>query len=145
MVLGMRKSKPNPPKEVLYGSERSPLFWLLYEHYASLDERWRTNRADWRAVCAWAVSEKAWNRNGAAPSVGTAQKTWYRVKQQKRREAEAQAQIHRKSAARTPRHNTASQVVTPDSTETRTSEPGATQQLGDLWRLIERRSGRYDK
>ena len=72
----MRKAKTPPkkadlPDAVLLGQERSRLFWLLYDHHAVLEERWRGRRTDWRAVCAWAIAESSMNAKGE-PRVPTA-------------------------------------------------------------------------
>lgn len=89
----MHKGKFTPiPNEVLYGSERSLLFWMLYAHHAKLSEQWKTNRVDWSAVCKWAVENESWDRNGSPPSPNTAKKTWERVCLKKRREAETRSQ-----------------------------------------------------
>ena len=75
--------------------ERSWLFWLLYRHHDALAERWRVRRANWGAVCAWAVEERrkelaasGSDETADPPKLETARKTWQRVRKLKRREAE---------------------------------------------------------
>lgn len=80
----MRKAKTTPqkadlPDAVLLGQERSRLFWLLYDHHAVLETRWRGRRVDWRAVCAWAVAEGSMNAKGEPPTPNLAKQTWRRV------------------------------------------------------------------
>lgn len=78
----MRKAKvpPGIPEPVLQGSERSALFWFLYQHHDTLLEKWSGRRVDWNLVSAWAEAQQAWDRNEQTPRPNTARKTWERVR-----------------------------------------------------------------
>lgn len=106
----MRKNKPPAvpiPEAVIRGTERSALFWLMFENHADLSGRWKGRRISWPAVCTWAVEHQAWTAKGEPPNPATAKKTWQRVcaaiaKEQAEKEAERQAK-QRPAVTPTPR------------------------------------------
>ena len=155
---GMRKAKTTTkasvPDAVLLGQERSRLFWLLYEHHAELEATWRVRRVNWRAVCAWAVTEGGMNAKGDPPTPKLAKLTWERVCQLHARERAAREARQRPSHARSPAVNQAPPVAPSWATPPNRSHPPEAQGAGqteeaDLERrmaltraMINRRSGR---
>ena len=141
----MRKKKavPEVPETVLRSTERSPLFWLLYEHHALLASRWEVQRADWRAVCAWAETQQAWDKTGRTPTPGTAQKTWQRVCLQHAREKAQREAQRRPSLIPTPRQTLPPAVVAPTRAEVpKTPQSDVEERMALMKAKINRRSGR---
>jgi hypothetical protein len=153
-ALMRKKACPEVPETVLRSTERSPLFWLLYRHHAQLAQRWDVQRVDWKAVCAWAETQRAWDKTGRVPKPGTAQKTWQRVCQLHARERATREARQRPSHARSPAISQAPPVAASWPTPPNRSHPAEAQGAGqaedsDLERrmaltraMINRRSGR---
>lgn len=131
----VRARRAQIPEAVVQGTERSSLFWLLYESHARLSKQWRGRRISWPAVCAWAEQEGAFDRTGGVPKPNTAKMTWRRVCELKEREKEERASKRRLPVIPTP-----SRVAQP--TAVRPSAQGPANAISALMDTIERRSGR---
>ena len=146
----MRKAKVSPgvPEPVLKGSERSALFWLLYQHHDALWDKWNGRRVDWKLVSAWAEAQQAWDRNGRTPQPDTAQRTWHRVRALVAREkAERQAK-QRPAHVRSPAINHVPVIAPPPQSRSQPPAPQETPQsdverrMAEMKAMINRRSGR---
>ncbi len=150
----MRKTKTTPkkadlPDSVLLGQERSRLFWLLYDHHAVLETRWRGRRVDWRAVCAWAVAEGGMNAKGGLPTPNLAKQTWRRVCHLRAREKAEREARQRPAHLRSPVVNQTPAVVAAVVNSSNRSQPAPTQEVASaeervaaLNAYIRQRSGR---
>lgn len=147
----MRKAKvpPGIPEPVLKGSERSALFWLLYQHHDALWDKWNGRRVDWKLVSAWAETQQAWDRNGRTPQPDTAQRTWHRVRALIARERAEQQAKPRSAHLRSPTINQAPAVAAPATNPPNRSHPApaqgmasAEERVAALNAIIDRRSGR---
>ncbi len=144
----MRKAKTTPkkadlPDTVLLGQERSRLFWLLYDHYAVLETRWRGRRVDWRAVCAWAVAEGGMNAKGEPPTPNLAKQTWRRVCHLHGREKAAREARRRPPLLPTPRQTLPPPVAAPTPAKVpETPQSDAEERMALMQARINQRSGR---
>lgn len=147
----MRKTKvpPGVPEPVLQGSERSALFWLLYQHHDTLSKKWSGRRVDWNLVSAWAETQQAWDRNGQTPRSNTARKTWERVRVLVAHEKAEREAKQRPTHMRSPvvNHAPAAAALSPN-TPNRSHPapaqgmPNAEERVAALNAIIDRRSGR---
>ena len=151
----MRKVKTTPkkanlPDAVLLGQERSRLFWLLYDHPPVLEARWRGRRVDWRAVCAWAVTECCLTANGEPPTPNLAKQTWRRVCHLHAREKAERETRQRMAYVRSPVVNQVPPVAAlpPNRSQPVPAQSGPGQEfdpdehIANLKATIARRSGR---
>lgn len=147
----MRKAKvpPGIPEPVLQGSERSALFWLLYQHHDALTQKWKGRRVDWNLVSAWAETQQAWDRNGQTPRPNTARKTWERVRALVAHERAEREAKPRPTYLRSPAVNQAPPVTAPSPNPPNRSHPApaqgmpsAEERVAALNATINRRSGR---
>jgi len=141
----MRKKKavPEVPDTVLRSTERSPLFWLLYQHHAVLAPRWKVQRVDWQAVCAWAETQQAWDNTGSVPKPGTAQKTWQRVCHLHAREKAEREARRRPPLVPTPRQTLPPPVAAPTGAKApETPQADVERRMALMRAKINQRSGR---
>jgi len=141
----VRKSKipPGVPEPVLQGSERSALFWLLYQHHGTLLEKWNGRRVDWNLVSAWAAAQQAWDRNGQTPHPNTARKTWQRVRALVEREKTEREAKRRPSLNPTPRQTLPPPVAAPTRAKVpETPQSDAEERMALMQARINQRSGR---
>ncbi len=144
----MRKAKTTSkkadlPDTVLLGQERSRLFWLLYDHHAVLEARWRSRRVDWRAVCAWALAEGGMNAKGEPPAPNIAKQTWRRVCELHAREKADREARRRSSLVATPRQTLPPPVAASTRAEVpETPQSDAEKRMALMQARINRQSGR---
>ena len=108
---------------------RTPLFWLLHDHYDQLSETWRGHRVRWPVVCGWVAACGITDKQGRALQPGAVKMTWRRVCAAKAEEQAAEPAPVRSAYARPQ----------PAPARTRMS---AEEQVAALNAITDRRSGR---
>jgi hypothetical protein len=110
------KSRDSILKQIERPKTRSALFWWLYDNHDRVLHAANGARISWRELCSSFADQGITDRDGKAPSIGTARLTWWRVRKERarmevRRGAEEAAQAARRAAD--PRRNMPSRITGP--------------------------------
>jgi hypothetical protein len=71
--------------DLRHSTERSPLFWFLFENYERIVEETVGSRHNWKAACLHFAQIGLTSCAGRPVGVATAKLTWFRVKKFKKR------------------------------------------------------------
>jgi hypothetical protein len=115
---------------------RTPLFWLLHDHYDQLSETWRGNRVRWPVVCGWVAACGITDKHGRPLQPGAVKMTWRRVCAAK---GEEQAAKPAPAPVRSPTVSRAPAMPQPAPAQ---AIPSAEERVAKLQETIYRRSGR---
>ncbi|VFU17588.1 conserved protein of unknown function (plasmid) [Methylocella tundrae] len=78
------KSRDSILKQIERPKTRSALFWWLYDNHDRVLHAANGARISWRELCSSFADQGITDRDGKAPSIGTARLTWWRVRKRAR-------------------------------------------------------------